>query len=73
MMGQRKCPQLPEHVGLAHKAGGVERTGDDAHGFLRVVAAMAEAVGGGGEQLQLAEQSVDGLRRLVPQNPVSRS
>src|SRR4051794_19718499 len=33
-------------VCFAHVSGGVERTGNDAHGLLRVVAAVSETVGG---------------------------
>ena len=52
------APSVMELVGI-DEAGGVESTGDDAHGLLRIVAAVAEAVGGGGEKLRLTEGSVD--------------
>ena len=54
---------------MRHDAGGVERAGDDAHGLLRVVAAVSEAVGGGGDQLKFAEQLVDLARRLLLEDP----
>ena len=57
--GPAKASPVGEHVGFAHEPGGVECAGDDAHGLLRVVAAVAEAVGGGREQLQLAKPFVD--------------
>src|SRR5579862_215820 len=47
----------------------VECARDDAHGFLRVIAAMAKTVGGGREELQLAEPCVDAARGLVAQDP----
>ena len=65
MMGQCQCPQLAAKSRLIHDAGGVERAGHDAHGLLRVVAAVSQTVGGGGEQLQLAEELVDLARRIV--------
>ena len=40
---------------LRQQAAGKQHAGDDAHGLLRVVGAVAEAVRRGREQLQLAE------------------
>src|SRR5580765_7631908 len=40
-----------------------ECSGDDAHRFLRIVAAVAEAVRRGGEQLQAPEPLIDATRR----------
>ncbi len=58
--------------GSTEDLGAEQRTGDDAHGFLSIVAAVAEAVGSGGEQLQAAEPGVDALRRLAAKNPENR-
>ena len=49
--------QVSQVAGLG---GGEEGQGDDAHGLLRVVAAVAEAQIAGAEDLQLAEHLVDG-------------
>src|SRR5579864_8151715 len=43
--------------------------GDNAHGFLRVVTAMAQAIRCGGKKLKLAEKLIDGARRGVLENP----
>ena len=51
--GPAIVPPIRKHVGLAHEPSGVERAGDDAHGFLRVVAAVSEAIGGGGDRVGL--------------------
>ena len=42
-----------------------EGAGNDPHGFLGVIAAMAQAIGRGGEELELAKPGIDTLRRLV--------
>ena len=47
MMGQCQCPQLAAKSSLVMTPRGVECSGDDAHGFLRVVTAVAETVSGG--------------------------
>ena len=44
-------------------AGGDQQHPDDADGLLRVVAAVAQAVGAGGDQLQAPEPAVDPRRR----------
>jgi hypothetical protein len=41
---------------------GVEQHGDDAHGLLGVVAAVAERIERGGDELQRSEGAVDGRR-----------
>ena len=69
MMGQCQCPQLAAKSLLRHDAGGVERAGDDAHGLLRVVAAVPQAVGRGREQLQLAEELVHLARGFLLEDP----
>ena len=56
-------------IGLRHDAGSVEGSGDDAHGLLRVVPAVSEAVSGGGEKLEAAEELVDLARRFPMKNP----
>ena len=75
MRGQDDGPTVPspvpKHVRFAHESGGVDRARDNAHGLLSVVAAVAETVGRGGQELQLAKPFVHDLRRLVLQNPVS--
>src|ERR1700739_1508707 len=65
-----KVPPVGQHVGFRPKRGGVERAGDNAHGFLRIVAAMAETVCRSGEQLEFAEPLVNRLRSFVLENPV---
>src|SRR5260370_701274 len=55
-------------VGL-HEAAGDEGGGDDAHAFLGVVGAVAEAVARGRKQLQAAEPAVDFERALTTDNP----
>ena len=53
-----------EHVGLGHESGGVESAGDAAHGLLRVVAAVAQAVGCSGKKLELTKPFVSELGGL---------
>src|SRR5438270_2575924 len=53
--GPAKFPPVAQHVSFGHESARVESAGDDAHSFLGVVATMAQAVCGGGEQLQFAE------------------
>src|SRR5579883_2098467 len=67
--GPVKGAPVVGHIVRAHVLRAVQRAGHDAHGLLRVVAAVTQAVGGGGKQLQLAEPAVDALRRLVAQQP----
>ena len=69
-MGQCQCPQFAAKSLLLHDACGVERAGHDAHGFLRIIAAVSKAVSGGREKLELAEQLVHLSRRLVLEDPV---
>ena len=68
--GPMQVSPIGEHVFLTHKACSVESAGDDAHGFLRIVAAVAETVAGGGEQLQLAKPGIDLVGSLVSQEPI---
>ena len=51
---------------------GDQQQPDDAHGFLRVVAAVADAVGRRGGQLQRAEIPVDATRRGPEAQPGDR-
>ena len=44
-------------------------SGDDTHGFLRVVSAMPQAVSGGGEKLEFAKELIHGARRGVLEDP----
>ena len=43
--------------------------GDDAHGLLRVVAAVAEGIERGGDELHDAEGAIDGKRCLPHEDP----
>src|SRR6476646_4180579 len=43
--------------------------GDDAHGFLRVITAMAQTVRGGGKKLELAKKLVNSARSGVLEDP----
>src|ERR1700688_499204 len=63
-----KATPVRKHVGFAHKPGGIKSNGYDTHGFLCIVAAVAETIGRGGEKLQLAKPFVHDLRRLVLKN-----
>src|SRR5579864_2836011 len=54
---------------LRHVAAGDKRGGDDAHAFLRVICAVAEAECGGGEQLQAPEPAIDAAGRLPVDKP----
>ncbi len=47
MIGQCQCPPVRGEVDLVHDTVGIERSGDDSHGLLGVIAAVAKAVGGG--------------------------
>src|SRR5437870_4736781 len=61
-----------ERVLLAHPAwmaGGGEKHDDDAHGFLGIVAAVAEAEDGGGEELEAAEPAIDFSRMSAAEDP----
>ncbi len=51
------------------QASGNERGGDDAHAFLRVVGAVAEAVASGGDELQAAEPLIHFQRALPADDP----
>jgi len=62
-------PPVGGEVGLVHDAGGVKGSGDDAHGLLRVVATVSEAVGSGGNELQFAEKLVDLTRGFAAEKP----
>jgi len=53
--GPVPVPPVGGEIGLGHDAGGVEGAGDDAHGFLSVVAAVSETIGGRRHQLKLAK------------------
>ena len=68
--GPAKFPPVAQHVSFGHESARVESASDDAHGFLGVVASMAQAVCGGGEQLQFTEPAVHRLWRFILQNPV---
>ena len=46
-----------------------EQHGDDAHGLLRVVAAMAERVERGRDELQMRKRAVDRERRACARKP----
>ena len=59
-------------VELLQKAGRKERTGYYTHSLLRVVGAVAEAVGGGGKELQLAKITVHAPGRPAPKDPGDR-
>src|SRR2546423_259340 len=48
-----------------------QRASDDAHGLWRVVAAMADGIGGGGKKLPLAEKFVHPARRGPHEDPVN--
>src|SRR5713226_6994916 len=54
---------------VPQQAAGDQRRGDDAHAFLRVVGAVADAVRRGGDQLQTAEPAVHTVGRLTPDHP----
>src|ERR1035437_7057878 len=69
--GPGQASPVTEHVLLAHEPGSIESAGDDAHGFLRVVAAVSQAVAGSREQLQFAEPLVNLLGRFVSQQPIN--
>ena len=49
-----------------------QRARDDAHRLLRVVGAVHQAVGRGGDQLQPAEPAIDARGRRVAEDPVDR-
>ena len=53
-------------------AAGDERAGDDPHRLLRVVAAVAEAVGRRRQQLQAPEPVIDAARRARAEDPQDR-
>ena len=57
---------------VADVAAGEQHAGDDAHRLLRVVAAVAQAVGGGRDQLQPAEPPIDARRREPAEDPEHR-
>ena len=61
-------PSAFEFLG-SNDVGAKQGAGDNAHRLLSVVAAVAEAVGGGREELQFAEPGVDASRRLVAEDP----
>ncbi len=67
----RPVPLAPVggEISLLHDASGVERAGDDAHGFLRVIAAVSQAVKRRRDQLQFAEELVHLARRPATENP----
>src|SRR6476660_8643133 len=46
-----------------------QRASDDAHGFLRVITAMTQAIRCGGKQLELAKKLVNSTRRGVLEDP----
>src|SRR5438270_1669348 len=54
---------------LSEIATGEQRAGDDAHGFLRVIAAVANAVSGSGEELQFSEKLINGAGRGAMEDP----
>src|SRR5579872_3280865 len=54
---------------LRHVAAGDQSSGDDAHAFLRVICAVAEAERGGGKQLQAPEPAIDAAGRLAIYKP----
>src|SRR5207249_12248555 len=60
-----------QHVGLGHESSRVKCACDNSHCLLSIVAAMAEAVGRSGQQLQLAKPLVDLLRGLTSQQPMN--
>src|SRR5882672_1615798 len=51
------------------QSSGHERGGDDAHAFLCVVGAVAEAVAGGGDELQATEPLINSQRALPANDP----
>ena len=55
---------IAKHVRLRHEAGGVKCARNDAHGLLRVVAAVTQTVSGSREKLQLTKPFIDSLGRL---------
>ena len=54
------------------KPGGVKCARNDAHGLLRIVAAVTQTVSGSREKLQLTKPFIYSLGRLVLQDPVRR-
>src|SRR5256885_6564975 len=54
---------------VRQKAPGHKRSGDDAHAFLRVVKAVAEAEERRGNELEAAEPAVDSLRAHAADDP----
>src|SRR5206468_11134909 len=60
-----------QHVGLGHEASRVKCACDNSHCLLSIVAAIAEAVGRSGQQLQLAKPLVDLLRGVTSQQPMN--
>ena len=48
---------------------GVQQNRNDAHGLLRVVAAMTERIERGGDELQIAECTVDCERCEADEDP----
>lgn len=68
--GEMAGNDYPERHGISlEKAAGNERGGDDAHTFLRVIRAMAEAVGRRGKDLKAAKPAVHSGRRLFADGP----
>src|SRR6266436_9291768 len=52
-----------------HESAGDKSCGDDAHAFLSIIGAMAEAVASRREQLQTAKPFIDFLRALHADDP----
>ena len=64
---QQDHPQVdPERADVA---AGEQHAGDDPHRLLRVVAAVAQAVGRGRDQLQPPEPPIDARRRRTAEDP----
>src|SRR5260370_6444435 len=60
---------LVRHVVSLKEAASEGGRGDNAHGFLSVIGAVAETVGGSGKELQAAEPAVDLKRALFADDP----
>src|SRR5207247_6150629 len=57
-----------QHVGLGHESSRVKCACDNSHCLLSIVAAMAEAVGRSGQQLQIEKPLIDLLRGHTSQH-----
>src|SRR5437773_6261722 len=59
------------HVIGAHITSGIQGTGNNAHGLLRVVAAVSQTIGSCRDKLQLPEPNIHVPRGRVSQQPIT--